>query len=357
MRRSQVSEARRRQALAERRFRGHRIRSGLDELGDLDAPKKRVERKDSTAALTETGDSSVTERATTETTLSNCATTGIPIPALFSTVFGEDWREWTEVKRVLFDMSATAAAKRSALEAIHIWRQRARKERELPAYVESTEVLLDAMLQDEEDALKDGPLRMCYGAAISRVVHIMTGSFASGTADTYRKRASEIGFPEEAVEVRQRVAHGALPLTSELRWVCGLVLQFLFTQYWLEQERQVYLMQHAQASSSSAAGGLRTTLQRQSVSASAATPATKTSALAASQLPPSVTADDMRALLRELESDEDGEGTQGGGVTDRGDRAASGTSSPAGPAQVGEGTARQNASDGSSVTIAGWRLS
>ncbi|CBZ25195.1 conserved hypothetical protein [Leishmania mexicana MHOM/GT/2001/U1103] len=356
MRRSRVDETQRRQALAERRFRGHRIRRGLEELDDLDAPKKRKERKD---------EASPAERATTATALGDCTADNTSAaarttPAIFSTVFGEDWGEWAEVKRVLFDMNATAAAKRSALETIHVWRQRARKERELPAYVESTEVLLDAMLQDEEDALKDGPLRMCYGAAISRVVHVMTGSFASGSADTYRKRASEIGFPEEAVEVRQRVAHGALPLTSELRWVCGLVLQFLFTQYWLEQERQVYLMEQEQGSSSSAAGALRKPRQRQSARASTTTPAEETSVSAASLPPPSVTVDDMRALLHDLESgaDSDGENAEGGGVADRGDETTPVTVCSAGPAPTGEGAAGRDTSSGASIaTIAGRRLS
>ncbi|CAG9572053.1 conserved hypothetical protein [Leishmania major strain Friedlin] len=365
MRRSHVGEAQRRQALAERRFRGHRIRRGLEELGDLDAPKKRKERSDGVAALTETGDASPAERATTATALDDCTTDSATAaarttPAIFSTVFGADWGEWAEVKRVVFDMNATAAEKRSALETIHVWRHRARKERELPAYVESTEVLLDAMLQDEEDALKDGPLRMCYGAAISRVVHVMTGSFASGAADTYRKRASEIGFPEEAVEVRQRVAHGALPLTSELRWVCGLVLQFLFTQYWLEQERQVYLMQQEQGTSLSEASALRKPRQRQPARASTATLAVETSVSAASLPPPSVTIDDMKALLHDLESDADGDGesTEGGGVADKGNEAAPVTLSPAGPAPTAEGAARRDTSSGASTaTIAGWRLS
>ncbi|CAJ1987606.1 Las1-like [Leishmania donovani] len=353
MPRSHVDEAQRRQALAERRFRGHRIRRGLEELGDLDAPKKRKD------------DVPPAERVTTATTLSDCTTdittaAARTTPAIFSTVFGADWGEWAEVKRVLFDMNATAAAKRSALETIHVWRQRARKERELPAYVESTEMLLDAMLQDEEEVLKDGPLRMCYGAAISRVVHVMTGSFASGAADTYRKRASEIGFPEEAVEVRQRVAHGALPLASELRWVCGLVLQFLFTQYWLEQERQVHLMQQERGSSSPAAGAHRKPRQRQPARASTATPAVEPSVPAASLPPPSVTIDDMKALLHDLESDADGDGenAKGGGATDKSDKVALVTLSPAGRAPTAEGAARRDTSSGASIaTIAGWRLS
>ncbi|KAG5504154.1 hypothetical protein JIQ42_05986 [Leishmania sp. Namibia] len=367
MRRSHADEARRRQALAERRFRGHRIRRGLEELSDLDAPKKRKERKDDAAAVAESGHASPTERAALDTASAPALTPSAPAltraaPVIFSTVFGEGWKEWAEVRRVLFDMTATTAAKRSALETIQLWRQRVRKERELPAYVESTEVLLDAMLQDEEDALKDGPLRMCYGAAISRVVHLMTGSFASGAADTYRKRAGEIGFPEEGVEVRQRVAHGALPLTSELRWVCGLVLQYLFTQYWLEQERQVYLMEQEQRSSSSAAGAPHTVRPRQSVRASAAASGAEAIPSGAAPALLSATVDDIKALLRDLESDGDGdgdgEGARDSGVRGKNDKATSVTSSFASPARAGEAAARLDpSSDASIVASAGWRLS
>ncbi|KAG5481941.1 hypothetical protein LSCM1_05653 [Leishmania martiniquensis] len=364
MRRSHVNETRRRQTLAERRFCGHRIRRGLEELTDLDAPAKSKARKDDATAVVSIRASPPEETATksdgTDCTKAPLPTATCSTSAIFSTVFGEDWCEWAEVKRVLFDMTATTAVKRRALETIQVWRQRVRKERELPAYVEATEVLFDAVLQDEENALQDGPLRMCYGAAISRVVHIMTGSFASGAADTYRKRATQIDFPEEAVEVRQRVAHGALPLTSELRWVCGLVLQYLFTQYWLEQERQVYLMHQKEGSSSPSVGAPRTARQRQPAQVSASASRCETNSSAASRALPSVTVDDMKALLRELESDEDGngEGAKEGGVTGESDTATSFTSSCTPPPQTSEAAVRPATTSGAPiVTSVGWRLS
>ncbi|KAG5508719.1 hypothetical protein JKF63_05217 [Porcisia hertigi] len=370
MRRSHVDEGRRRQALAERRFRGHRIRGGLEDLGDLDAPKTRKERKDCagavTGAVTEAAAKALAEKVETETgvcrsTEGTIAAANIATPEIFSTVFGADWCEWMEVKRVLFDMTATTAAKRSALEIIHVWRQRTRKERELPAYVESTEVLMDAILQDENDALQDVPLRMCYGAAILRTVHVMTGSFATGFADTYRKRASEIGFPEEAVEVRQRVAHGVLPLVSELRWVCGLVLQFLFLHYWLEQERQVYLMQQERGTSLSVGSALTAAQHRKSGGASDTAPSAGTSALAVAASPPSVTTDEIRALLHELESSEDEDGGVVGKKeksTERDDKAASITPSVCDAVQKHESPAAMGTSSGATITkIAGWCVS
>ncbi|KAK7198279.1 Las1-like [Novymonas esmeraldas] len=296
MRRSHAddNDARRRQAAAARRFRGHRIRGGLDELGDLDAPQPRRQRRDTTSTATTASAAAAeapqpTQLSSTPDPHSSAATD------VFSTVFGEDWSEWAEVKRVLFDMAATSAAKRAALAVIGVWRLRARKERVLPSYVEATEALVDAMLRDEASELEGDALRLYYGAAISRVVHIITGSFASGAADTYRKRASELGFPEEAVEVRQRVAHGALPLTSELRWVGGLVLQFLFTEYWLEQERQVYLMRHERPTAAAAPAA----------APAPATAAEQRSAASRASAAPAVSIDYIKALLQDLASGDD----------------------------------------------------
>ncbi|KPI89330.1 hypothetical protein ABL78_1559 [Leptomonas seymouri] len=346
MRRSQVDEARRRQAAAERRFRGHRIRGGLDELGDLDLPRRQRQRKETTATV-------AAPAPPGKTGAKDAASTGAaPLlsssTAVSSTVFGPDWSAWIEVKRVLFDMEAAVEAKRTALDKMRVWHLRTRKERALPPYVEATEVLLDAMLQDESDAVADGPQRMCYGAAISRVVHIMTGSFASGHADTYRKRAQEIGFPEEAVEVRQRVAHGVLPLTSELRWVCGLVLQFVFTEYWLEQERQLYLMQQADEASvvmKKQKGGKA----QKSVPGAAATGAKP------STPPPSVSMDDIKALLADLEG--------GGGDRPVAVAVVDKTDTPV--EDAGEGEKRRANAAAAAVggdadntgIIAGWRLS
>ena len=302
MRRSQVDEARQRQSAAERRFRGRRIRGGLEELGDLDAaaasapPTQRQRRDLATPATAETRAAAASARVST---LGDAPLLGSS-SVVSTTVFGTDWAEWVEVKRRLFDLDATAEVKRRALERIKLWHLRARKEREMPPYVEATEVLLDAMLQDEVDALADGPQRLCYGAAISRVVHVMTGSFASGSADTYRKRAHEIGFPEEAVEVRQRVAHGALPLASELRWVCGLVLQFLFTEYWQEQERQLYIMQQAdKAPVDVAPTDVSTSMQKKRRKGSE-----EERSAAPPTAPPSVSVAEMKALLADLEGDE-----------------------------------------------------
>ena len=83
-----------------------------------------------------------------------------------------------------------------------------------------------------------------YGGAISRALHILTGGLIrSGSfvdeESSYRSRARDIGLPEEAVEARRRVAHGNMPLLSELRLTTALVVEHLHDRYWALQESQV----------------------------------------------------------------------------------------------------------------------
>ncbi|RNF01506.1 cell morphogenesis protein Las1 [Trypanosoma conorhini] len=248
-------------ALNERRKRGTCIKRGLGELDDLDAaPPSQTP----ACVKVQTGAAApkcLAGKASTDT--SNMAVVSgalaaeeedvfpsAPLSSSFSSapsVFGRGWDEWKCVKQLLFaaqDGAGATEARRKALDRIQlVWKARERKHRPLPAYAEATALLMEAVLLDEGGHLSSSGAVSFYGAAISRSVHLMTGTFARGAADTYRKRARMIGFPEEAVEVRQRVAHGALPLLSELRWVCGLVLQFLFQHYWVEQERHLRLME------------------------------------------------------------------------------------------------------------------
>ncbi|PWU89387.1 hypothetical protein C4B63_60g136 [Trypanosoma cruzi] len=228
----------------EKRKRGTCIKSGLGELGDLDAVAPTGTSGRISADVSNT---KAVGAASAEGEFAFSTAPFLSLSRSAPSVFGHGWGEWKRVKQMLFDPqdgTGLTEARRKALNRIQlVWKARERKNRQLPAYAEATALLMEAFSLDEGDKLSSLGAVSFYGAAISRAVHLMTGSFARGAADTYRKRARLIGFPEEAVEVRQRVAHGALPLLSELRWVCGLVLQFLFHHYWVEQERHVHLME------------------------------------------------------------------------------------------------------------------
>lgn len=155
---------------------------------------------------------------------------------MYAHVFGDGWAEWRGVKQALFSPAATPEARRAALACVAVWRARAREHRPLPAYVEATALLVETVLADEEDRLPAGAQAQAYGAAIARCVHLLAGYRSATSGQTYRRCARETGLPEEAVEVRQRVAHGELPTLPELRFVAGAVLQFLFQAHWVPQE-------------------------------------------------------------------------------------------------------------------------
>ncbi|KAH9584246.1 Las1-like [Trypanosoma melophagium] len=295
----------------ERRKRGTCIKKGLDELGDLDfalnpTTGKATTKTNSTKVTSITNHTATTTGSSSTMVGTNPLTDAVKIDtendmAFHSTpissscspaasVFGHGWEEWRHVKHLLFHSDGNKSVtqgRRIALDRIqHLWQARGRKHRPFPAYVESTALLLEAVSLDEEDKLSSSAAVVFYGAAISRAVHLMTGTFARGEDDTYRKRARAIGFPEEAVEVRQRVAHGALPLLSELRWVCGLVLQFLFQHYWLEQERHVRLMEEEDEEEE---------VQKKEKGVN-------TNVLQQRECPPTSTVEEMRQLLEELGS-------------------------------------------------------
>ena len=101
-----------------------------------------------------------------------------------------------------------------------------------------------------------------YCLAISRAVHLMTAGQAQGVVEegvlapsTYREKAASIEMPEEAVEVRNEVAHGhSLPSLTLLRWTCGLLLDWLFEKYWVLQERHIKTLKDEKAVGSKSGG-------------------------------------------------------------------------------------------------------
>lgn len=177
-------------------------------------------------------------------------------------LFNEFITDWKEAKKLLFTVHQSISndstlcatnSKRQFLEYCELWHARSRANRLLPGYIEATELLVQAMLVDQfqelspfSSVLKDftffNSTRMVclyYGAALSRIVHVLTGSFTqTDSLNTYRKRAKEVGLPEEVVEVRQRVAHGTVPSITELRWVASMTLQYLFQEHWVPEERR-----------------------------------------------------------------------------------------------------------------------
>eukprot|EP00796_Vickermania_ingenoplastis_P007086 gene7086-5021_t len=235
-----------------RRALGRRIKRGLEGLHDLDA------RRPSPAAAASPPptkqrrvESPVRSPSGTEEDEDGDDAGSSSREDVLPHIFAADWSDWRAAKRAVFRPGSSAGDKRCFLSLCELWRARARSDRVLPPYVEATELLVGPMAMDQSNEQPTGLLAQSYGAALSRVVHVLAGSFArDGGLDTYRKRAHEMGLPEEAVEVRQRVAHGALPHITELRWVSSLVLQYLYQTFWVVQESEVQRMEQLEAAGS-----------------------------------------------------------------------------------------------------------
>lgn len=266
----------------ENRKRGTRIKKGLDELSNLDAPILRTSNTDDRSTDGGKRPRSGTELAENRTADSAASATEQ------RTVFAADWSDWVAVKEALFPGTrGTSARERdsseagpddgralgAALQTMQLWTARQRRMAsaktsvvEVPAYVEATKLIVEAQVADRMLVVQPrvgnwteaaglaklsqttswGRDVVCgvYGNAVSRAVHLMTGSLIASRsfvneATTYRQRAQAVGFPEEAVELRQRIAHGSEPLLTELRWVAQLVLQHLHDAYWVVQASHV----------------------------------------------------------------------------------------------------------------------
>jgi ribosomal biogenesis protein LAS1 len=252
-----MHRAQRLSAAQDQRKRGTRIKFGLDELGNLDAPQapnKTTAKTFYKASVLPDGGTPIMGKACSRTSSAG--------------VFGT-WLHWQRVKDLLFpairegrDRSEDLAAARCL---VNLWKLRSRPALRTadaaaaaitaPPYVESTLMLLEAQRLDQiafggenmtfyagQGGFLGGLVAPQYSAAVLRVVHMMTSDLVTAKSfrdeqTTYRTRARQIGFPEEAVEVRQRIAHGSSPGLEELRWVSSLLLEFLYLHFWLPQSQ------------------------------------------------------------------------------------------------------------------------
>ena len=235
----------------DRRKLGTRIKFGLEDLRQLDATKK------DTSAVRASPQSLLPEPAKRPRAASP------PDDASSAGVFGS-WQEWMLLKDLLFqhttvDWVARRQALQTARSILNLWKLRSRPALRgtaatpnavsVPPYVESTVMLLEAQIDDNGQSQASA----LYCSAVLRAVHMMTGSIVTARSfrdeqTTYRERAKQLNFPEEAVDVRQRIAHGAVPAVNELRWVCALILQNLYLQFWLPQAQHVSSLEQEDSS-------------------------------------------------------------------------------------------------------------
>lgn len=269
-----------------RRKLGTRIKQGVADIRRLDAapPTHQVRKRERDSGNSDNSsknrrtEASATEHSESVATAVEAGAARVLPLDTPSSVFSKDWSDWSAVKQQLFSTHTNSEdvfkGVQSALVTIRTWARRSRHGAGLgavPPYVEATAALAEAQQLDRSTSSSFGAspspadcvvdssaLRASYAHAISRAVHFMTGSLIKSRSfvnenTTYRQRAQSSGFPEEAVEVRQRIAHGAEPTLAELRWVAAMTLQHLFHTYWVAQAAQVQDLNHQQRQKHNAA--------------------------------------------------------------------------------------------------------
>jgi hypothetical protein len=242
------------------------IKRGTETLVDLDIQQPRA----STASAASVDDAIAAVTAATPQRRAPTEAERHEAAMASGAVFGS-WAEWQSVLSAIFGCGPTAkalplgdvddaardAALAGALESVRRWRGAFRGfgRNVFPRYVDATALLVQAQRLDRHWIAETAAAEASgaaspsvvtfdvvvhgYAAAISRAVHELTEAGAAANAATYRERAREMLMPEELVEVRNFVAHGAVPALAQLRWAAALGLRFLFADYWALQARQL----------------------------------------------------------------------------------------------------------------------
>ncbi|KAJ4250509.1 hypothetical protein NW762_011763 [Fusarium torreyae] len=133
------------------------------------------------------------------------------------------------------DDKETRTKQHQAVARVSMWMQRGN----CPHMVESTALLMAAMLSDREAAAGENAassayaIRAAYSAAFSRFV---TG-LLDGHQDKQRKQsmysiAKTIGLPATFVELRHQSTHEQLPSLAKLRTAAKKALLWIWDYYW-----------------------------------------------------------------------------------------------------------------------------
>jgi ribosomal biogenesis protein LAS1 len=157
------------------------------------------------------------------------------------------WRHQADllnVRQNLYNLNGSGTdLRRQTVDRVMAWKLRGN----LPHAVESTALLVDAILHHNLAHNSIFSVRAVYSAAFTR--------FVTGFCDIGRNReralepssmleiARQIGMPPEFVALRHEATHEELPSVQRLVTVCGQALDWLWKVYWerLDQPTAVAL--------------------------------------------------------------------------------------------------------------------
>ncbi|KAI9830477.1 MAG: rRNA-processing protein las1 [Phylliscum demangeonii] len=152
------------------------------------------------------------------------------------------WRDLSELRLVRSQFYAclarssppTADERRQGVDTIRAWKFRG----EVPHAVESTALLIDAAMTDDDAlrcraAISPWSVRAAYATAFARFV---TGFVDASQTGRYKRSmyhvAQEIGLPTSFVELRHQIAHEEMPSVVVLRRAATRALEWLWEHFW-----------------------------------------------------------------------------------------------------------------------------
>ncbi|KAK2754515.1 rRNA-processing protein las1 [Arachnomyces sp. PD_36] len=115
-----------------------------------------------------------------------------------------------------------------ACALVEVWKLRGG----LPHAVESTALLTDAILHDDETKNSIFSIRATYSAAFCRFVTMLVDSKIQGKKRTMFQSAMDLGLPASFVELRHEATHRELPTLVVLRSAAQRSLEWLWDYYW-----------------------------------------------------------------------------------------------------------------------------
>ncbi|EPE29529.1 hypothetical protein GLAREA_00689 [Glarea lozoyensis ATCC 20868] len=144
------------------------------------------------------------------------------------------WRhqsELIEVREKLYGNGKEVAAMRDAVDLVGVWMQRGN----CPHLVESTALLVAAVLNDRRGGNSTYCVRAAYGGAFSRfVTGLLDGHQVKQKKMSMYSIAKSIGLPATYVELRHQATHEELPSLSKLRTATQKALNWIWDYYWVK---------------------------------------------------------------------------------------------------------------------------
>ncbi|GFE55115.1 Las1-like family protein [Babesia ovis] len=119
---------------------------------------------------------------------------------------------------------------------ISLWKSRAK----VPAAINATESLLNAIITDDQHSVSDSALCSLYAMAVIRAVNLLLDHEQDREyARSMRTLAKECELPEYIIQIRHECSHREIPELNTLRLTALDVVNYIYTRYWSAQYKTI----------------------------------------------------------------------------------------------------------------------